>query len=241
MGSILVFTLFFFIIITTIVLNIIFGIIIDTFGEIRQKRDDIHDDIVGRCFICNIDRATFDRHAREFGGFQRHIMKEHNMWHFLSFVIMLQEKVPTEYSGPESFVANLYQSGNVSWVPLGIARSLDSSTRETNGGEQSGSGGISMRTSAAEEKSQDEKAFDHDGKEEAASRESDSKSLPKAVNLRSIVTALGGRRVRQPLPQSSSKDEDKLDIIVQRLSQLEAQLERILVPPVATASRESEQ
>ena len=37
------------------------------------------------CFICGIDRSTFDRkHAK---GFAYHIEHEHNVWHYLAFII----------------------------------------------------------------------------------------------------------------------------------------------------------
>ena len=53
-----VFDLSFFLIVVIILLNIIFGIIIDTFAELRDQKRSIDDDMKNRCFICNIDRYT---------------------------------------------------------------------------------------------------------------------------------------------------------------------------------------
>lgn len=48
----------FFVIITFTLLNIIFGIIIDTFAELRDAKKKIDEDINNKCFICSLDRYT---------------------------------------------------------------------------------------------------------------------------------------------------------------------------------------
>ena len=45
-----------FIIINVIFMNIIFGIIIDTFAELRDKNTKREQDIENVCFICSLDR-----------------------------------------------------------------------------------------------------------------------------------------------------------------------------------------
>jgi len=56
----IIYTLLFFCLITTILMNIIFGVIIDTFAELRSKKEQIDLDMSGRCFICGLDRFIFD-------------------------------------------------------------------------------------------------------------------------------------------------------------------------------------
>ena len=38
----------------------IFGIIVDKFGELRDERSDLLKDIEGKCFICSLDRNVID-------------------------------------------------------------------------------------------------------------------------------------------------------------------------------------
>jgi inositol 1,4,5-triphosphate receptor type 1/inositol 1,4,5-triphosphate receptor type 3 len=38
--------------------NIVSGIMIDTFAELRDMRQKIEDDMKNNCFICGIDRPT---------------------------------------------------------------------------------------------------------------------------------------------------------------------------------------
>ena len=36
--------------------------------------------------------------------FEEHIRREHNMWHYLYFIVLIKVKDPTEFTGPESYV-----------------------------------------------------------------------------------------------------------------------------------------
>ena len=49
---------FFNLFINIIMTAIISGIIIDTFGMRREKKEALKDDTNNRCFICNIDREV---------------------------------------------------------------------------------------------------------------------------------------------------------------------------------------
>ena len=46
--------------------------------------------------------------AQEFDNknvtFEEHIRNEHNMWHYLYFIVLIKVKDPTEFTGPESYV-----------------------------------------------------------------------------------------------------------------------------------------
>jgi len=92
------FDLSFFIIVTVIGLNIIFGIIVDTFSELRDERYRIVEDMQSVCFICGLPSYDFDRKA---AGFEYHVKKEHNMWGYLLFSIYLANKDRSEYTAFE--------------------------------------------------------------------------------------------------------------------------------------------
>jgi hypothetical protein len=53
-----VFDILFFIVIITIILNVVFGIIIDSFAQLRENDNFRDQDIKNNCFICNLDRYT---------------------------------------------------------------------------------------------------------------------------------------------------------------------------------------
>jgi len=43
-----------------VLLNIIFGIIIDTFGDLRDERNDLEAEILTKCYICGQDKSDLE-------------------------------------------------------------------------------------------------------------------------------------------------------------------------------------
>lgn len=112
----------FFILISIIWLNIIFGIIVDTFAELRDQKNKKDFDIKNNCFICNKERSLFEKVGI---SFNKHAKKEHNPWNYLFFVIHLQLKDPNDYNGTESYVANKLKTKDISWFPIERSLSLE--------------------------------------------------------------------------------------------------------------------
>ncbi|XP_070173454.1 inositol 1,4,5-trisphosphate-gated calcium channel ITPR3-like [Littorina saxatilis] len=120
--SLAAFDLIFFILITTIGLNIIFGIIVDTFSELRDSKWQIDNDMKNNCFICSRESYDFEKEA---AGFESHVKHEHNQWAYLFFFIHLDETRPNDYSALELHVHRLLKSNNQDFFPLNRALSLD--------------------------------------------------------------------------------------------------------------------
>ena len=94
---------------------VVFGIIIDTFGTLRDEEKDKRQDMTSRCFICGISREEFDRHGN---GFVAHIKADHNMWQYLFLVVHLRSKEDTEMDGLESYVKNMLADDDHAWFPM---------------------------------------------------------------------------------------------------------------------------
>ncbi|CAB1313637.1 unnamed protein product, partial [Coregonus sp. 'balchen'] len=67
----------------------------------KQRKEEI---LKTTCFICGLERDKFDNKTV---SFEEHITSEHNMWHYLYFLVLVRVKDPTEYTGPESYVAQM--------------------------------------------------------------------------------------------------------------------------------------
>ena len=102
-------------------LNIVFGIIIDTFADLRVQKKEKEDDMLNSCFICSIDRAEFDRHAF---GFHHHVMFEHNTWNYVYLLAHLHSKPRTEMTGVEDYLRERVASSDLSFFPLHKSLSL---------------------------------------------------------------------------------------------------------------------
>ncbi|XP_066997452.1 inositol 1,4,5-trisphosphate receptor isoform X2 [Anabrus simplex] len=130
-----VYDLLFFFIVIIIVLNLIFGVIIDTFADLRSEKQQKELILKDTCFICGLNRSAFDNKTV---SFEEHIKCEHNMWHYLYFIVLVKVKDPTEFTGPESYVYAMVKDRNLEWFPRLRAMSLAADEGE---GEQ-----IELRT-----------------------------------------------------------------------------------------------
>uniref|UniRef100_A0A3P9QC67 Inositol 1,4,5-trisphosphate receptor n=1 Tax=Poecilia reticulata TaxID=8081 RepID=A0A3P9QC67_POERE len=125
-----IYDLLFFFMVIIIVLNLIFGVIIDTFADLRSEKQKKEEILKTTCFICGLERDKFDNKTVTF---EEHIKVEHNMWHYLFFIVLVKVKDSTEFTGPESYVAEMIREHNLDWFPRMRAMSLVSSDAD---GEQ---------------------------------------------------------------------------------------------------------
>ncbi|XP_011870183.1 PREDICTED: inositol 1,4,5-trisphosphate receptor isoform X1 [Vollenhovia emeryi] len=116
-----VYDLLFFFVVIIIVLNLIFGVIIDTFADLRSEKQQKELILKNTCFICGLNRSAFDNKTV---SFEEHTKHEHNMWHYLYFIVLVKVKDPTEFTGPESYVYAMVKDRNLEWFPRLRAKSL---------------------------------------------------------------------------------------------------------------------
>jgi hypothetical protein len=127
-----VYDLLYFIAVTILLLNIIFGIILDEFSKLREEKQERDDLQTNYCFVCEIEKGDFDdeaskRKPAESGGFHRHITSEHNMWDYVFYLIYLEGKDETEYTGAETYVFKCLLKDSIDWMPRKRAMCMDHS------------------------------------------------------------------------------------------------------------------
>ena len=105
----------FHVMVKIIMLNVLFGIIIDTFAQLRDQKARIDNDMVNVCFICNYERLLFEKYSE--GGMARHIAEDHNLWQYVYYMVHLYTKDTSEHTGIESFVLKKFKEGDTSWLP----------------------------------------------------------------------------------------------------------------------------
>ena len=118
------FDLTFFIVMITILLNLIFGMIIDAFGNLRDQKNQNEDDAENICFICGINRSEFERYM----NFEDHITKEHDKWDYIYLIVHIQEKyrnMQTEMTEIEHYVNDKCKAKNYQWFPVGRSITLE--------------------------------------------------------------------------------------------------------------------
>lgn len=103
------------IIIMIIMMNIIQGIIIDTFAVLREQSDRNTADRETKCFVCGKDKEYIERCTNR--PFRYHCVHEHNEWNYLYFIAYLNNKESTEHTGIESTIHELVKEKDISWIP----------------------------------------------------------------------------------------------------------------------------
>jgi len=123
-----VFDIAFWIVIIIIILNVVFGIILDTFGALRDEKAEIEEEIKTKCFICGISANTFQQKAL---GFRHHIKKkDHNLWNYLYFFVYLDLKNKDEFTAAETYVYEKNQALEIAYFPLDKAICLMKSSKK---------------------------------------------------------------------------------------------------------------
>lgn len=78
--------------------------------------------------FAGLERDKFDNKTV---SFEEHIKSEHNMWHYLYFIVLVKVKDPTEYTGPESYVAQMIAVSPCGHMLCAAERGCCSQSRES--------------------------------------------------------------------------------------------------------------
>ena len=93
-GALVVFQILFHIAVVVLVLQMLGGVIIDTFSKLREEADLRQQDDSARCFLCGLAREQLERDAEDAQAFQRHTEGLHSPWNYLFFLAYLRASPP---------------------------------------------------------------------------------------------------------------------------------------------------
>jgi len=102
-----------------VLVNIITGLMVDTFSEIRGNKAERADTLETDCFVCGMQRSAYEDLGLkpESPTFEKHLNSDHNLWTYVYFVAYLRKKDPTEYNGIESYVRDQIDNISLDWIP----------------------------------------------------------------------------------------------------------------------------
>ena len=120
----IVFDTSYFILVSVVLINMVLGIIIDAFAELRKQTEDMDERVNNVCYICCLDRRTLESGVA--GGFDHHRGIEHNPFSYFYFLMSLREKRDSgeQLSGVENFVEERVAAGDSSFFPTYQAMGL---------------------------------------------------------------------------------------------------------------------
>lgn len=95
--------------------NVFVGIIVDTFGELRDINWSRENDIKNICFICQISR---DDCLKKNIDFDTHVVKEHNVWNYVYFLTYLHLSNANDFNRVENSVWEKLIDQDYGWIPM---------------------------------------------------------------------------------------------------------------------------
>lgn len=104
----------FFFLINMISLNIIFGIIIDTFGQLRDEEAEREDAYRNYCMICGVAKTDFEAEGI---NFNMHVREQHLINDYMSFMIRLYINRNNLQHDLDYQIYERFTKYNVSWFP----------------------------------------------------------------------------------------------------------------------------
>ena len=103
-------------IIIFIMINLLFGIILDSFVVLKNKIYKTKEDKKNICYICQITR---DSALNKNINFNKHINNIHNIWNYVFFMVYLHINNERNFKSLETFVWEKILQNHTSWFPIG--------------------------------------------------------------------------------------------------------------------------
>ena len=105
----------FYVLVIMIMANVTFGVIVDSFGALRDESYKYENDQNNICFICQISR---DGCLLKNIDFDDHVKNEHNIWNYVDFLCYLHFYDANNFTKDESFVWEKLIEKNYEWIPI---------------------------------------------------------------------------------------------------------------------------
>ena len=106
---------YFFIMFT--IWNIVKGIVLDTFNDIKDSKEFREQDESEICFICGFDQKVFAR-AIDRDAFPQHIEFDHHVWNYIYYMIFIWQQDKDDDDGLEYYIRNMVEINDLSWFPM---------------------------------------------------------------------------------------------------------------------------
>ena len=105
----------YFFLIIILMLEMIFGILIETFRELRIHQQNREMDMNEICFICGIKRDQLEKTSK---NYEEHINHTHNVWNYVNYMIRLKFSNLQDLNAINSHAYELLNNNNITWIPF---------------------------------------------------------------------------------------------------------------------------
>ena len=104
----------YFLLIVIIMIDFVFGIIINSFDELRHRNQKNNTDMENYCLICNSNRLLLEKMRINFND---HINNYHNCWNYIEYMISLKLKDIQDLNTLNQYVRAKIERNDISFLP----------------------------------------------------------------------------------------------------------------------------
>ena len=105
---------FFFILIVITAIDLVFGIIIRAFANLRDVEQKHDNDRKNHCFICHVNKNSLEKNRQ---NFEEHRDKIHHIWNYVDYMITLKFSDVHDLNAINSYAAEKLVNNDISWLP----------------------------------------------------------------------------------------------------------------------------
>jgi hypothetical protein len=111
----LFFDVTYFLICIIIMIDLVFGIILGTFSELRAEEIKYQDDKENHCFICHVSREEIEKKGKVDFDFHRENL--HNLWTYVEYMIFLKFSKLHDLNAPNAYAKEMLDRKNICFLP----------------------------------------------------------------------------------------------------------------------------
>jgi len=104
----------FFLLIVIIMIDMVFGIIINSFDELRHRNQKYHKDKKNICYICHSNRDSLEKVRI---NFKEHVKKTHCLWNYVEYMISLKMKDIHDLNDANQLIREKIDKKDITWLP----------------------------------------------------------------------------------------------------------------------------
>ena len=105
---------FFFILIVITAIDLVFGIIIRAFANLRDMEQKHENDRKNHCFICHVNKNSLEKNRQ---NFEEHRNKIHFIWNYVDYMITLKFSDIHDLNAINSYASEKLTNKDISWLP----------------------------------------------------------------------------------------------------------------------------
>ena len=120
----------FYFLMILILINIVNGIIVDTFQDLREQQNERDNVSLNYCYICSLNRTKFDMRGLDFNN---HIIKEHSILDYLYYIIKIKDGDPQDFNSLDLQILNAINDLRIDFFPIKTASSIKQADEQNQG------------------------------------------------------------------------------------------------------------